>query len=1092
MSLIPPMTSSLREDDVSQLPALHLLHNLGFTYLTPAQALKLRGGRKANVILETVLRDQLARISHIEKGGQRHEWSQSNLNEAVRSLQAVPFGGLQNTNAQITEMLLLGKSLPQTIDGDNKSHTLRYIDWNPLTWQQNNVFHVTEEFEVERTDSTELRRPDLVLFVNGIPLCVIECKSALSGVEQGVSQQLRNQRDDEIPALFTFAQLLVSIAQNAALYATVGTKKEYWAVWKEEDDRELQVLAATPLPAGVKSALLERRGQSARTQFEALESGRLVTEQDRALYALCRPARLLELIHEYTLFDAGEKKIARYQQYFVTKNTLERIQKRANTDQRRGGVVWHTQGSGKSISMVLMAKGIARLELTDSKIVLVNDRIELDGQILNTFRSCDLEIIKAPSGAELPNVLTSSRNQVITTTLQKFKKAASEGFRLLNPNVFVLVDESHRSQFGELHARMKQALPHACYLGFTGTPIKKGAKDTGEQFGGLIQPVYPIRQAVEDGAVLRLLYEGREVAQNVDKTQLDRWFEIKTRDLSPQQRADLKRKYSGADPLNKAEKRVMEIAFDISEHYDSTWKGSGLKAQLVAPDKATALLYKKWLDDIGQVSSEVIISAPDTREGNEDVDESELPVVQAFWKRMMARFGNEKAYNDEIVAKFKGPDEPEILIVVDKLITGFDAPRNTVMYLTRILQGHTLLQAIARVNRLYEGKDFGYILDYRGVLGGLNKAMSFYDQLAEYDPDDVAETVTDFSQEIAQLDSRHSVVWDIFAGVNSQDSEAMQQHLGDQARRDDFYERLSLFSRTFKLALSSPKWLEKTAVPNQERFRRDLKFWMQLRQTVAQRYAEKVDFKAYEAQIQKLLDQHVGASPAAVVTEKVDIFNREAFQKEVSAIDGDTAASKADQIAYRLKKTVTEKIDDDPAFFDPFSKLIEETIRAFRERRLSENEYLAKITGIGEQVSDRSRANFPASLAHEPVAQAFYGFFRIALEALLEAVNRAADNPNAEGLNVQGLNVQHLNAEGLNVQNLNDIAADFALETDHLIAERMIVDWQNNSDLQKNMATELEDRWLNRAQAVGFELSYAEIDALWERVLEVAKRRYSR
>ncbi|HEX8465315.1 MAG TPA: type I restriction endonuclease subunit R [Abditibacterium sp.] len=1069
--MTPDFIPSHREDDVSQLPALHLLQNLGFVYLSPSEALAMRGGRTSNLLLEPILKSQLERLNRIETRGKSHEWTQSNLQNAIRALKEVPFGGLLTSNNEITNLLLLGKAIPQTIDDDRKSHTLQYIDWNPQTWAQNNVFHVTEEFSVERSQSSETRRPDLILFVNGIPLGVIECKSPQVGVEEGVSQHIRNQRDDEIPALYTFAQVLLSVAQNAARYGTTQTRPKFWSVWKEEEPSALQALVRKPLSLAAKNKMFAlgephlHRTAAAREQFEALETTRLVTEQDRAIFALCRPERLLELIHDYALFDAGEKKIARWQQYLVVKSLIERIQKRDATDQRRGGLVWHTQGSGKSLTMVMLAKVLARLGLPNAQIVLVNDRIELDGQILRTFDSCDVEVVKAPTGPQLPALLQNGKSQVITTTLQKFKSAAQGGFSLDNPNVFVLVDESHRSQFGEFHSRMKQALPSACYLGFTGTPIKTKDKDTLEQFGGLVQPVYTIRQAVDDGAVLRLLYEGREVPQEVDEKELDRWFEIKTRDLSPDQRTDLKRKYSRADQISKVEKRVIEIALDISEHYKSNWRGTGLKAQLVAPDKATALRYREHLRDF-EVRCEVVISAPDSREGNDDTDESQLPPVQAFWKQMMARFGTEKNYNDEIVAKFKGDDEdsPEILIVVDKLLTGFDAPRNTVLYLTRQLQGHTLLQAIARVNRLFEakeqGKEFGYILDYRGVLDNLGEAMSFYDQLAEYDASDVEGAFTEMSEEIALLPQHHSDLWDVFSGVNHLDGEAMQLHLGDEARRDTFYERLSRFARSFKLALSSPKWLEKTSEPAIDRFRRDLKFFLELRAAVAQRYAEKVDFKAYEAQIQKLLDRHVGASAAVVVTEEFDIFDREAFAAQVSQIEG-SDASKADQIAHRLKKSIDLNIEEDPAFYQPFSQMVEETIRAFREQRLAANEYLAKMRAVGEAVSDRSRAQFPPALADEPIAQAFYGLLRPVLETHLE--------PGA----------------------LDDSAARWALRTDATIRRRLIVHWARNIDLQNQLKIELGDEWFDLAAAEGFSLAGEEIDALAERIMEVAKRRYA-
>lgn len=1083
---MPDFTPSLNEDDVSQLPALHLLQNLGFIYLSPTAALKLRGERKSNLLLEPILMERLAFFNRIEKGGQTHQWSHANLSEAVRTLKSVPVtAGLMTANAQLTEWLLMGKSLPQNIGGDTKSHTLQYIDWNPATAGQNNLFHVTEEFEVERTNSSDLRRPDLVLFVNGIPFAVIECKCPTEGVKVAISQQLRNQKPDEIPALFGFVQLLGGIATNEAKYSTVGAPAHEWSLWREDDAPELQTLVRKPLSNAVKDEMFKTRTKAARAQFDMTETERLPTEQDRLLYSLFRPERMLELAREFTLFDAGEKKVARYQQFFVVRNIIERIQKRNNASEaRRGGVVWHTQGSGKSLTMVMLAKAIARLQLPGTKIVLVNDRIELDGQILTNFSNCGMDVVKAPTGPQLPGLLQSSKSQIITTVINKFVSAAQGDdkgkrapLRLDSPNIFVMVDESHRSQFSIFHSRMKQALPNACLLGFTGTPIKKKGKagemgkDTIEKFGGLIYPVYTIRQAVADGAVVPLLYEGREVPQTVDSPNLDFFFERVTRKLSDDEKADLKRKLSHADEINKVETRIRMIALDIIEHWEDNWSGTGFKAQLVAPDKATAVLYQKFLNQYSQIPNEVIISAPDTREDHVDIDESNISTVQDFWKKMMARFDkSEKKYNDEIVAAFKGSDGPEILIVVSKLITGFDAPRDTVMYLTRTLDGHTLLQAIARVNRRFAGKDYGHIVDYRGVLTNLNQAMTFYDQLANegYDEDDVADTVTSVAKILEDLPERWSETWALFEGVNRADNEAMERHLAEQSKREEFYDHLTEFAKCLKIARASVTYLNKTDEATQRKYEGDLRFWEKMRQSLGRRYAEKVDYKEYEGQVRKLLGDHVRAEAAKIIVEEFDIFDSDAFAREIAKVEGDPTLSegaKADQIAHRLQKTAVAKMEEDPAFYSTFSRLVEDAINDFAQNRIDEATYLNRIKSLGESGGARAKA-LPIAIRDEPVAQAFYGLLRPALEP-------------------------HLSAQGKTETEVDETAAQWALQTDGIIQKALIVNWQHNEDLQKQLEIDLETAWHEGAKGSGFAWDYDDIDALLERTLEIAKRRYA-
>ncbi|MBE0616977.1 MAG: HsdR family type I site-specific deoxyribonuclease, partial [Proteobacteria bacterium] len=531
--------------------------------------------------------------------------------------------------------------------------------------------------------------------------------------------------------LFLYSQLLLALSKNDAKYGTAGTPAKFWAVWKEREAAEETIREAVnrALTGAQKDKLFAGRFRYVREHFEALErdGGREVTEQDRALYGLCRPERLLELAYRFVLYDAGEKKIARYQQYFCVRKIMDRIRRRGPEGTRPGGVVWHTQGSGKSLTMVMLAKAIAlEPSIEDHKIVLVTDRIDLDDQLYRTFHSCGKEVEQARTGKDLLEMLTGHKQRIITTVIDKFDAAVGrKDARNDSADVFVLVDEGHRGQYGPRHAKMRRVLPNACYIGFTGTPVMKKDRDTVRQFGGLID-TYTIGQAVEDMAVVPLLYEGRHVVQKVDAESIDGWFEKITAELTAEQAADLKRKFATTGQLNKAEQKVMRVAWDVSEHFRDNWQHTPFKAQLVTPDKATALLYKKYLDEFGRVSSEVLISGPDEREGETDLYEENRSEVVRFWKAMMAKHGSEKEYNKQVINAFKKADDPEILIVVDKLLTGFDAPRNTVLYLARSLKEHTLLQAIARVNRLHDGKDFGFIIDYYGVLESLDHALDLY------------------------------------------------------------------------------------------------------------------------------------------------------------------------------------------------------------------------------------------------------------------------------------------------------------------------------------------------------------------------------
>ena len=875
------------EKHLSQIPALHLLQKMtpGWIMLPKAEVDRERRGSLSNVLLENILRSQLARLNSIEHRGQRYPFSEANIQSAIEKLRTREPLGVMKLNELTTDLLQLGTSLDQTIEGDTRGRSLKYIDWEK---PENNAFHVSKEFDVERAGSNKTRRPDIVLFVNGIPFCVIECKGPNEDFEEAISQNLRNQGSDQIPHLFRSVQLLIATNRNKAQYATVGTSRKFWALWREreiKDDQIAQRLAAPLTPDEAKRTFADGFEEEQVPFENMMEGGRDVTEQDRLLSALCRPDRLLDIARRFMLFDLGIKKVARYQQFFAVRRIMARVKERDGDGRRLGGVIWHTQGSGKSLTMVMLARALALdPEIKNQRVILVTDRVDLDTQLKNTFAACGLEPKQATSGRNLLEHIARHKTAIVTTVIDKFDTALNvRDYRDKSTEIFLLIDESHRGQYGEMHTRMRRMFPRGCYLGFTGTPLMKKEKSTAEKFGGVID-VYAIDQAVKDGAVVPLFYEGRHVEQDVQKEGIDTWFERVSKDLSADQKADLKRKFARYSEISQTAQTVACIAYDISDHFSKFWKGTGFKAQLATRSKRAAIQYKQALDDLGLVTSEVVISAPDEREGYEEIEDESREEVVRFWKKMMVRYGDEKEYNRAIVDAFKLRSEPEILIVVDKLLTGFDAPKNTVLYLDKPLKSHNLLQAIARVNRVEDDKEHGYIIDYAGVLGELDPALKTYSALADFEAEDLRQVVAPNSEEIGKLAQRHHDLWDVFKEVrNKLDEEAFEQYLADEERRADFYDRLASFARTLAIALSTADWVND---PKNERdiaiYKSDLKRFQKLRTAVRKRYQEDIDFKKYEERVRKLLDTHIHASEVVTLTAPVNIFDEKAFSDAVA------------------------------------------------------------------------------------------------------------------------------------------------------------------------------------------------------------------
>lgn len=1059
------------EKYLSQIPALQVLINLGYTYLTPEQALAARGGKPGQVLMEEVLRERLKRNNRIQYKGKSYLFSEENIQTAIQRLKNVKYDGLLKTNEAIYDLLTLGVSLEQSIEGDSKSFTLNYIDWkNPA----NNDYHVTAEFPVERTRSTETCRPDIVLFVNGVPFAVIECKSPKVEVGQAVSQMIRNQREEYIPKLFTYTQVLVGVNKNGGQYATTGTPAKFWALWREQFDDAKAVTAVVnaPLKPQDRDTLFSGDFAVARAFFDAMEreGERQVTEQDRTLHSLCRPARLLDLALQFTVFDGGIRKVARYQQFFAIKRVIERVKHRDDAGRRMGGIIWHTQGSGKSLTMVMLARALALdPDIRNPRIVLVTDRVDLDKQLGNTFAGCGLTPDRADSGRHLLELVSENKAHIVTTLIHKFDKALSIKKHVEeSADVFILVDESHRTNFGGFSARMRQMFPMACYLGFTGTPLMKKEKNNFAKFGGLID-TYAINQAVKDGAVVPLLYEARHVEMEQNEKAIDTWFERHTQGLTDAQKADLKKKYSRAEMLNKADQVIYMRAFDISEHFRQNWKGTGFKAQLVAPSKAAALTYKKFLDEIGHVTSEVIISPPDTREGNEETDDEPADEVVAFWERMMKRYGSEEEFNKQVINLFKYGDDPEILIVVDKLLTGFDAPRNTVLYLTRKLREHTLLQAIARVNRLYDDdegtlpKEFGYIIDYAGILGELDQALTTYSALDGFDEADLAGALVSINEEVGRLPQHHADLWDLFKEVKNQhDEEAYEQLLADEKLRESFYERLAAYGKTLSIAMSSEQFITSTPEKKLQSYKNDLKRFTNLKASVKLRYAESVDYRDFEPKIKKLLDTHISASEVVRLNEPVNIFDEKAF-KQVVEEQGETkaTAAKADMIAHATKKAISARLEQDPAFYEKFSKLVQQAIDDFRAKRISDLEYLNKVSEIKDAVVNRRSDDAPAQLAGNDNALALYGVLKPYVLGHVKADETAAT-----------------------------LAADSAVDIWSIIQRNKKVGFWDDLDAQRRTMNEIDDYLYDEVKdKKGVQLTTGEMDDIIDRTMQLARHR---
>lgn len=1015
-------TANFKEEFSSKIPAMTLLAKLGYEFISPSKCEQLRGNNTADhgkttsqVILLPVIREYLSTQTYIF-AGKTQKLSEAAIDKITHQLSPAMNEGLKSANKKLYEAMQYGVSVTEFVDGKKISPTLQLIDWQNL---DSNFFHFTEEMTVQNAEGTGNRRPDIICFVNGLPLVVIEAKrpdskhEGKSTCSEAISQHIRNQGQQEVPHLYAYSQLLLSINGHEGLYGACGTPEKFWAKWKEEEivEAEFVRLKNNELEKNKVDKLFAHRPPSEKDEYlTLLASGELaVTDQDRLVISLLRPDRLLEMIRLFTLFDKKAGKIvARYQQVFGIKALLERISNYDNTGAREGGVIWHTTGSGKSFTMVFLSKALIWLQdLAKCRVIIVTDRVDLEDQLSRTFASGgaltyrDQKDAMATSGERLAQQIGKGNERVIFSIINKFGSAIKhKDCYNDSPNIIVLVDEGHRSQNGENNVRMRQALPKAALVAFTGTPLLKDDK-TENKFGKIIHS-YTMQQAVEDKTVTPLLYEERIPELNINDKAIDAWFERMTSALTVKQRSDLKKKFAQKGQIYQTEGRIELIAHDISDHFQN-FKQQGLKGQLACDSKASAIRYKKILDDIGKVSSVVAMSPPDTREGHEAVDQDSKDVVQNWWKANVGK-EDEKSYTKSIIEDYGREDGPDLMIVVDKLLTGFDEPKNTVLYIDKPLKEHNLIQAIARVNRLHSKKQFGYLIDYRGILKELDTTIEKYQDLAErtqagFDIEDLKGLYNRMDTEYKKLPGLHADLWAIFSEVkNKQDGPALRQALAPKVQdvsgelvdtnskqRDDFYAALTSFTNCMRVALQSASYFDdKSFDSKRDLYKQDLKMFVGLRKQVREDANETIDYDQYAEYIKSLLDKHIAG---VEVTEPDGAYLVGNLGKNVKPEDmsDDEARNQTDKITGRITKMIEQDLADDPYAQEYFSKLLKKAIEDAKAMFDAPVKQYIFFADFEQEVKERKVADTP-SVFHDDEgklnkhAQAYYGLFKFLFE----------------------------------------------------------------------------------------------------------------
>jgi len=865
------------EFDKVELPAIEQLQSLGWTYVKGEDLSPEKSSERSSfkeVVLENRLSANIKRIN---------PWiSDQNLHKVVKDLTKTQYTNLIEANQAIWTNINECVSVMQDLGKGNKGQTVHIIDFES---PENNEFLCTNQFKVSGINQNII--PDIILFVNGLPLAVIECKSPYitNPMESGIDQLLRyaNRRtpenDEGAERLFHYNQMMVSTHRDKARVGTITSRMEHYLEWKD------------PYPLTVE-------------QVGAAEAS-----QDVLIAGLFSKANFLDILQNFTVFEPVDgriiKKIPRYQQFRAVHKTIERI-KSGKTQKDKSGVIWHTQGSGKSLTMVFLTIKMRRdPDLRDYKLVFITDRTQLDEQLTSTFRNAQGATVRhADSVKSLKEMLASDSSDIITAMVQKFQEKADDFvFPLLNASdkIIVLADEAHRTQYGTLGAAINSALPNAPRIAFTGTPLIKSGKTT-NSFGTYIDK-YTIEQAVQDGATIQILYEGREASVKVTGDSLDSLFEEYFSDHTEEEKAKIKQKYAIERAILEAPQRIRRVCIDILKHYKEHIQPNGFKAMIVTSSRNAAILYKEQMDELGSPEAAVIISG----DHNDD---------KRFWEH------TEKTKHKKQIEDFKKPlgvgekkSNLSFLIVKDMLLTGFDAPIAQVMYLDRKLTDHTLLQAIARVNRTNKNKFSGYIVDYYGLGDYLNDALDMFSS------EDVEGALKNLKDEIPKLKNAHTRVLKHFDGLDLDDLDECILSLEEEIKRQVFQIDFQKFAKQLDIILPDP-----AANP----FLKDLRRLGKISVGARNLYRdEQLDVAGAGEKVRKLIEEHVYSTGVDVKIKPVDLLAKD-FKEKLGA--NKNPRTQAAEIKSAIRTHIAVRIQDDPEYYKALSKKLEDIIQKHTEK----------------------------------------------------------------------------------------------------------------------------------------------------------------
>lgn len=852
------------EYDKVELSALQQLQQLGWTYLHGSQFLPASNGEREyfrEVVLEKRLGAAIKRIN---------PWiSDENLRKVMREITHPQIATLMEANQNLWQTIVHYQSVEQDLGKGRKGQTVRIIDFdNPA----NNEFLCVSQFKIEGSNESVI--PDILLFVNGLPLAVIEAKSPYitNPMESGINQLRRyaNRRtpheDEGAEKLFWYNQLMVCTHRDQARVGTISSKVEHYLEWKDA------------YPFGDQT---------------------FAHSQEVLLAGLFSHANFLDVIQNFTVFEPVDgrviKKIPRYQQFRAVQKTIERL-KNGATKKDKGGIIWHTQGSGKSLTMVMLAIKLRRdPQLRDYKLVFITDRTQLDQQLTAQFERAQGETVyHANSVAHLKELLAKDSADLVMAMVQKFQELETDfEFPVLNTSekIIVLADEAHRTQYGSLGVAINSGLPNAPKIAFTGTPLITSQK-TSHEFGTYID-TYTIEEAVADGATCQILYEGREAKTKVTGDSLDKLFDEYFSDRSPEDKAAIKKKYGTEQAVFEAPQRIRWVCIDLLKHYRQHIQPNGFKAMIVTSSRRAAIVYKQTIDELQGPEAAVIISG----KHNDD-----------------AFFG---PYTDAIAQKqqidnFKKPlveSGLAIIVVKDMLLTGFDAPICQVMYLDRKLKEHSLLQAIARVNRTASGKARGFIVDYFGLSDYLTEALDMFSK------EDVAGALQDLKDEIPRLKAMHTRVMAHFKGVALDDLDSCILALKDEDKRQQFEIDFKKFAKQMDIIMP-----DASAKP----FLADLKALGKINHGARNLYRDaQLDLAGVGEKVRALIEEHIRATGVDPKIPPIDLLAAD-YKKQLQAHKSDR--SKASEIENAIKHHIDINLAEDEEYYKSLSVRLNEIL----------------------------------------------------------------------------------------------------------------------------------------------------------------------